>query len=218
MGHLHVTAAGDTNTSEGILVHPTLSNKRIDESRELLHKDKPTNHGSLRSSELGHHHLNNDAPGGTEDIDFDEFGRSLQDCWGDGTFCDVIEDIPGPGSCENCCNKPASFWPDRLYWACGQMPCWGTNTRCLAGSTCNSCCNGYRWVWEWFGDHCNWKEREKQISLIQVNWMVDVSGFNWIQCCCGSFPWRLLNVSSYSKIKGCILKSKYTILINHCYN
>lgn len=85
-----------------------------------------------------------------------DYARSLQEgCWGDGSFCDVIEDTPGPGSCENCCNKPATFWPDRMYWACGQMPCWGTNTRCLAGTTCNSCCNGHRWVWEWFGDHCN---------------------------------------------------------------
>ena len=80
-------------------------------------------------------------------------GRAL-DCMGDGTYCDSIEGM-GFDSCENCCSKPATFWPDRAFWACGQMPCWGTNTRCLAGTTCNSCCNGYRWVWEWFGDHCN---------------------------------------------------------------
>lgn len=33
-------------------------------------------------------------------------------------------------------------------------PCWGTNTRCFA-TACVNCCNGYRWVWEWAGDHCN---------------------------------------------------------------
>ena len=32
--------------------------------------------------------------------------------------------------------------------------CWGTNTRCLEGTTCNSCCNGSHWVWHWFGHHC----------------------------------------------------------------
>jgi len=82
-------------------------------------------------------------------------GRALEGaCFPDGTQCDNIESV-GLDSCSNCCNA-ASFWPDeRFYWACGQMPCWGTNTRCLAGTTCNSCCNGSRWVWEWFGDHCN---------------------------------------------------------------
>jgi hypothetical protein len=103
--------------------------------------------------------VNNRSPGllrgSAEESGGDESGRLLQGCWGDGTFCDSIEEFPGPGSCENCCNA-GSFWPDRMYFACGQMPCWGTNTRCMGGTTCNSCCNGYRWVWEWFGDHCNW--------------------------------------------------------------
>jgi len=81
-------------------------------------------------------------------------GERALDCMGDGTFCDNLEGI-GFDSCENCCSKPATFWPDRMFTACGQMPCWGTNTRCLGGTTCNSCCNGSRFVWYWFGDHCN---------------------------------------------------------------
>lgn len=105
----------------------------------------PTSHGA--ASALAEKNLETDKTN----------GRSLwgeDRCWGDGTFCDSIEGLPGPGSCENCCNA-GSFWPDRMYFACGQMPCWGANTRCLAGTTCNSCCNGYSWVWYWFGDHCN---------------------------------------------------------------
>ena len=83
-------------------------------------------------------------------------GERALDCMGDGTWCDIVEGM-GFESCENCCSKPATFWPshDKMFWACGQMPCWGTDTRCLAGTTCNSCCNGSRWVWHWFGDHCN---------------------------------------------------------------
>jgi hypothetical protein len=37
----------------------------------------------------------------------------------------------------------------------GKDACWKRNTRCLAGTTCNFCCNGNRWVWDWFGHHCN---------------------------------------------------------------
>lgn len=33
--------------------------------------------------------------------------------------------------------------------------CWGTNTRCAAGTTCYQCCNGDHWSWQWFGHHCN---------------------------------------------------------------
>ena len=36
----------------------------------------------------------------------------------------------------------------------GSTPCWGSNTRCAAGTSCYNCCGGSRWVWEWFGDHC----------------------------------------------------------------
>jgi len=82
-----------------------------------------------------------------------ENGERALGCMGDGTFCDIVEGL-GFESCENCCSKPATFWPDRMFWACGSMPCWGTNTRCLEGTTCNSCCNGSHWVWHWFGHHC----------------------------------------------------------------
>lgn len=82
-----------------------------------------------------------------------ENGERALGCMGDGTFCDNVEGL-GFESCENCCSKPATFWPDRMFWACGSMPCWGTNTRCLEGTTCNSCCNGSHWVWHWFGHHC----------------------------------------------------------------
>ena len=37
----------------------------------------------------------------------------------------------------------------------GKDACWKQNTRCLEGTTCNFCCNGSRWVWNWFGHHCN---------------------------------------------------------------
>ena len=39
-------------------------------------------------------------------------GERALDCMGDGTFCDNLEGI-GFDSCENCCSKPATFWPDR---------------------------------------------------------------------------------------------------------
>lgn len=48
--------------------------------------------------------VNNRSPGllrgSAEESGGDESGRLLQGCWGDGTFCDSIEEFPGPGSCE----------------------------------------------------------------------------------------------------------------------
>ena len=52
------------------------------------------------------------------------------------------------------CAKNAD-WGAVGIWLLGKSGCYSTNTRCLAGTTCNFCCNGSRWVWEWFGDHCN---------------------------------------------------------------
>ncbi|KAL7438597.1 hypothetical protein ACHAXM_006398 [Skeletonema potamos] len=36
-----------------------------------------------------------------------------------------------------------------------RMPCWGTDTRCLGGTTCNSCCNGSHYVWWPPAHYCN---------------------------------------------------------------
>ena len=131
-------------TSAEVLGHQLSAETTMEHSQALFDGDAVNNRGPalLRGS--------------AEESGSDESGRLLQhgvavgleDCWGDGTRADSMEDFL------YCCNA-ASFWPDRMIYACGQMPCWGTNTRCLGGTTCNSCCNGYRWVWEWFGDHCN---------------------------------------------------------------
>ena len=83
----------------------------------------------------------------------DDNARSLQSCKEDGTHCDNFEAI-GWESCDLCCNQE-TFWTSHMYWACGEMPCWPRDTRCLEGTTCKECCNGSRWVWEWFGHHCN---------------------------------------------------------------
>lgn len=48
----------------------------------------------------------------------------------------------------------AALFEACLTETCKKMPCWGSNTRCAAGSTCNNCCNGSRYVWQWAGDHC----------------------------------------------------------------
>ncbi|GAX16390.1 hypothetical protein FisN_10Hu379 [Fistulifera solaris] len=52
------------------------------------------------------------------------------------------------------CAKNANWGAVGIYLL-GKTGCYGANTRCLAGTSCNFCCNGSRWVWEWFGDHCN---------------------------------------------------------------
>lgn len=54
--------------------------------------------------------------------------------WPDGTLC-------GEGTTCNFCENPATFWPGKVFTACGSEPCWGDNTVCLAGTTCNQCCN-----------------------------------------------------------------------------
>jgi hypothetical protein len=51
------------------------------------------------------------------------------------------------------CSKNAD-WAAIEIRLLGKKGCWGADTRCLAGTTCNFCCNGSQWVWEWFGDHC----------------------------------------------------------------
>ena len=91
--------------------------------------------------------------------------RQLQNSLGDWAFC------TDSSQCQNqCCSSKYSTSDGRLKCTpvggfkpsegcVGGPPspkgCWGTDTRCLAGTTCNSCCNGDRWVWHWFGHHCN---------------------------------------------------------------
>lgn len=52
------------------------------------------------------------------------------------------------------CAKDANNGAVQIYLL-GKNACWGSNTRCLAGTTCNYCCRGSSWRWEWAGDHCN---------------------------------------------------------------
>jgi len=41
------------------------------------------------------------------------------------------------------------------YYRGTPLPCWGRDTICGAGTTCNNCCRGYSWKWKFFFTACN---------------------------------------------------------------
>jgi hypothetical protein len=76
---------------------------------------------------------------------FNELGTQCGgSAWSDGTACAL-------GTTCNLCANAATYWPGKVFTACGSEPCWGGGTVCGSGTTCNSCCSGADCPWWQFG-------------------------------------------------------------------
>ena len=82
-----------------------------------------------------------------DDLDGDDIcdDKAMVELLDNGELCSSNDVLGHLGTCDRCIDEATWWWGTTpIGFRCGVEPCWEDGTVCLAGTTCNKCCNEAR--------------------------------------------------------------------------